>query len=351
MSDYTPTLESLIADPATVIQELQRISGVMKSLQNQVNSLGGTQSAADNAPLAAEVGLVTGKLVNTRPVDAAGRIDTSRRWTSGPWLLNADGNMPGDAVIRPPLMVAGQDNYAPIGIDTAIGIEITSAGTVTISGLRTAAVQRRLLFILNTGLFNLNFPNESTSSTAQNRFGLGSGSDVLTLPPGRVVWFYYDAAASRWRLFALPAVPVADLPASLVPGAAAVLAKDVLVPNASVLTLNSVPFELIPAAGANTIIQVISWAVRVVTAVGYGSTPIQDLVYGAITGTAISGFLALVNNAALSRYAVATLNAQLWDAANVPTNKAVNLFSSADTTGGDVSNVMHHFLTYQILNV
>lgn len=216
MSDYQPDLATLTADPS-VIAEFQQLAGVIKSIKAQLNTLGGTQAASDASPLAPEVGLVTGKEINTLPLDAAGKLDTTRRWLNGPWLLNADGNKAGDAVIRPPQITSNQDNYAPLGIDGCIGMELNSTTDVTITGIRVAAVQRRIQFILNTGLFNLIFPNERSTSVAQNRIGLGSGSDALTLPPGRVVWFYYDAWASRWRLFALPAVPSADLPASVQP--------------------------------------------------------------------------------------------------------------------------------------
>lgn len=216
MSSYTVAERNAITDPA-VLAELDRVSAVTKALDAQLQSLGGNQGASDLSPLAAETGLITGKLVNTLPVDAAGKIDNTRRWLMGPWLLNADGNMPGDAVIRPPQILGNQDNYAPDGMDTCIGLELNGATDIIFSGLRTAAVQRRLIFILNTGLFNFIFQNESANSVAQNRIGLGAGSDTLTLPPGRIVWWYFDAWASRWRLFALPAVPSADLPASIQP--------------------------------------------------------------------------------------------------------------------------------------
>lgn len=222
MSSYTQQLRAQITDPAVVL-ELDRIAGVTKALDASVQALGGGQTntgGEQQVPQNAEAGLSTGNQVNTLPVNASGQPDTAVRWLRGPWLLGADGNVPTNATIRPPALTGNVDNYAPIGIDTAIGLELTSTTNVTITGLRSAAVQRRVLFVLNgnpSGGNTITFPHANAGSIAANQFGIGASGETLILPPGRCVWFFYDAFASLWRLFALPAVPSADLPASVQP--------------------------------------------------------------------------------------------------------------------------------------
>jgi hypothetical protein len=202
MGRYTVGLADLIQDPS-VKEELYRIQAAIAGLQEK-------DSTAD-----AEAGLDTGKQVNTKPIADDGQTDAAIRWLKGPWLLNADGNVKGDAVLRPPQLTANQINYAPLGIDTAIGLELDSSTSVTISGLRIAKIQRRLLFILNKGQFDIVFAHESTLSSATYRFSFGTAGETITIPAGRVLWLFYDTDIQRWRLFALPAIPQADLPPSL----------------------------------------------------------------------------------------------------------------------------------------
>ena len=209
---YTVAQRDLIQD-ANVIVELDRIAAVTKRLQASIEALGGGKSTFD-----AEAGLDTGKLVNTRPIADDGQLDKAIRWLIGPWLLNADGDVTGDAVLRPPQLTANRDNYAPIGIDTTIGLELDSDAARTITGIRVAKRQRRLLFVLNRGSFDLTFPHENTGSIAAHRFSIGTSGESLVLPASRMVWFYYDVAAERWRLFALPPVAPANLPTSLLAG-------------------------------------------------------------------------------------------------------------------------------------
>ncbi len=199
---YTVALDALITDKS-VVEELRRIQAAFAGLST-------LPTRAD-----AEAGLDTGAQVNTLPIDDAGRTDAAVRWLKGPWLLNADGDAPGIAVIRPPTIAADQNNYAPLGIDTAIGMELMSSAAVTLTGIRSAKLQRRLLFIENRGQFTISIAQNSANSLDANRFGFGDPGELLAIPSRRVVWFYYDTFDERWRLFALPAIDPNNLPASL----------------------------------------------------------------------------------------------------------------------------------------
>lgn len=209
---YTVAQRDLIQDP-NVIVELDRIAAVTKRLQASIEALGGGQSTRD-----AEAGLDTGKQINTRPVADDGQVDKAIRWLIGPWLLGPDGNVLSDAVIRPPQITSTQDNYAPIGIDTAIGVELTSDAARIITGFRIAKRQRRLFFTLNGGSFNFTFPHENTGSIAAHRFSFSAAGESLILPPSYLAWWFYNVRADRWNLFSLPAVAPANLPTSLLAG-------------------------------------------------------------------------------------------------------------------------------------
>lgn len=199
---WTPQFREVIQDP-NVVEEFDRLASVLNA------------ALAGQTTFDAESGLDTGQTVNTRPISDSGAADFAIRWLKGPWLLNSDGDVGGQAVIRPPQITSNQDNYAPDGIDTAIGLELTSDAARTITGLRIQAQQRRLLFILNRGSFNITFPHNNSGSTASQRFGLGATGESFVLTPGRLVWFFYDVSGQLWRFFALPAVSPGSLPSSL----------------------------------------------------------------------------------------------------------------------------------------
>lgn len=206
---YTVGLRDLIQDPY-VTQELDRIAAALQAVDASIRGIGGGQSTRD-----AEAGLDTGKQVNTRPIADDGQLDNAIRWLKGPWLLNADGNVNGDAVLRPAQLTGDMNDYAPIGMDTCVGLELSSTQNVTLTGLKIAKVQRRILFILNRGDFTITLTDSSSASLAQHQFGFGTAGEALIIPTRRVLWLFYDTDALRWRLFALPGIAQSNLPASL----------------------------------------------------------------------------------------------------------------------------------------
>lgn len=201
---WVPAFRDLISD-SFVNEEFDRLSAQLKA------------AFSEHTGVEAETGLDTGATVKTLPSDDAGAApQPGIRWMEGPWLLNADGDLPGKAVIRPPTILSNQNDYAPLGLDTCIGMGLTSDADRTITGIRVATRQTRLLYILNAGTtYSLTFPSDDTGSLDIHRFGLGTAGDTLVLPPGRVVWFFYDVVAQLWRLFALPAVAFSDLPGQI----------------------------------------------------------------------------------------------------------------------------------------
>lgn len=200
---WVPAFRDLIKDSA-VKEEFDRLAKFFKAAKIGVN-------IGD-----AEGGLDDGNTILTRPTDDAGGAASGQRWLIGPWLLGPEGNVTNNAVLRPPTITTTQNNYAPIGIDTCVGLELESSAAVTITGIRVAARQRRLLKILNRGNFTITFPHNSSGSIAAHRFGFGAAGESVALPSGRAVWLDYDVGSELWRLFALPPVPFSGLPPSLI---------------------------------------------------------------------------------------------------------------------------------------
>lgn len=216
---WTPAFKSLISDPY-VNEEFKRLAAVLNS------ALAG-QTTGES-----EAGLDNGNPINTLPIDDSGKGDQAIRWLIGPWLFGPNGNAANNAVLRPPMITSDVHNYSPLGIFDAIGLELTSDVanrriTGISSSIRTSsgfAKARRMLFVFNAGAYDLIFPHNTSESVQSFSFGLGTTGDVLVLPPGRVVWFYYDSGTTNpsggtenafWRLFALPAVAASGLPTSL----------------------------------------------------------------------------------------------------------------------------------------
>jgi hypothetical protein len=99
-------------------------------------------------------------------------------------------------VISPPQITANQNDYAPTGAATASVLQLTSDASRTISGLAGGA-EGRVVSVVNIGSQPIALTDESTSSSAANRFTLGG---TLTIAAKQAAMLRYDGTASRWRL-------------------------------------------------------------------------------------------------------------------------------------------------------
>jgi hypothetical protein len=99
--------------------------------------------------------------------------------------------------ISPPALTASVNDYNPTGLSTASTIRFSGNAIWSITGLQGGA-DGRLLTLYNVGGFATIFPNESSSSTAGNRFAFGS--DII-VGPNQGLIIQYDAVVSggRWR--------------------------------------------------------------------------------------------------------------------------------------------------------
>jgi len=101
-------------------------------------------------------------------------------------------------VISPTSIGADQNNYAPTGLADASMLRLTSSAAYNITGLTGGAVGR-VVTLHNIGAYNLTLVDESSSSTAANRFGLSDSQNVVLIPDQACV-LQYDGTSARWRL-------------------------------------------------------------------------------------------------------------------------------------------------------
>jgi hypothetical protein len=101
-------------------------------------------------------------------------------------------------VVTPPQITANQNDYNPAGAATASVLQLSSDASRTVTGLAGGA-EGRVVCLINIGSQPVVLSDESTSSSAANRFALGG---TLTLPAKQAAALRYDGTAARWRLIA-----------------------------------------------------------------------------------------------------------------------------------------------------
>lgn len=102
----------------------------------------------------------------------------------------------GLGVLSPTSISSDQNNYAPTNHDRASVARINPTANLNLTGW-VAGADGDILIVANVGTNVATFTNESTSSTAANRFSFGRD---VPLPAGETLLMWYDAASQRWRL-------------------------------------------------------------------------------------------------------------------------------------------------------
>lgn len=98
--------------------------------------------------------------------------------------------------ISPANLAANTNDWNPTDLQFATVILLNqTTSSISLTGLSGGVSGREILF-LNTGTQAITLANESASSTAANRFTLGSDFSVA---PKSGVYLWYDGGASRWR--------------------------------------------------------------------------------------------------------------------------------------------------------
>ncbi len=118
-------------------------------------------------------------------------------WRHGPWTFD-DPNLASNraqAIIEQDIdQGLTLNDFAPEGINSAIGIEIgiNGAGDINITGIqRPNPLRRRLLLFINQdSTRKIVLKNASTSSASGNRFACPNNADMELLPQSAVLLFY-----------------------------------------------------------------------------------------------------------------------------------------------------------------
>ena len=125
------------------------------------------------------------------------KLDGRTEFLSGPWVFDPPG--PRRAVLKPAQISGATNNFAPLGIENAIGLMVEPSGSgVSLTGLQDLVRRQRLLFVRNRDSTNVvTLKHADAGSTAEHRFDLPFGVD-LTLGPGQGTWLFYDNDRGRW---------------------------------------------------------------------------------------------------------------------------------------------------------
>jgi hypothetical protein len=100
------------------------------------------------------------------------------------------------SITTPTALAADTNNYAPTSFSSTFHMRQSSSLAVTITGL-AGGTAGRFFGYTNVSSYNHTFADESSSSTAANRFALQAD---LVVFPEMTVWWWYDSISSRWRL-------------------------------------------------------------------------------------------------------------------------------------------------------
>lgn len=103
-----------------------------------------------------------------------------------------------DGVVSPTQITSDQNNYSPTGWSSgASTLRISTDASRNITGLvPNAGIGGTLAFIMNIGAQSVVLKNENASSSAANRFAIGSD---ITIAAAGGVTLMYDGTSTRWR--------------------------------------------------------------------------------------------------------------------------------------------------------
>ena len=125
----------------------------------------------------------------------------SSRWfaIAGPEnVLSGSVALTGD--ISPSQITANQNDYNPTGLSNASTLRLSTDASRDITGLSGGA-DGRVILIHNVGSNNIVLKDESSSSSAANRFALNAD---ITIGADQGCVLQYDSTSSRWRSLANP---------------------------------------------------------------------------------------------------------------------------------------------------
>lgn len=317
-------------------------------------------------------------------------------WKRGPWIFDTPTSH--DAFIYTPTLPASTINdFAPRGIDTAIGIEFNLGGNISITGIKAPAGNyRRLLVIRNQSASStITLKHANTSSAELNRFDNPGAVDIV-VGSKQTAWLYYDADNRRWGQFitgntsgGLVGAPSTSLPSGITAsgdvtgpgsstdgnvvvfngatgkiikdggtvasflGTAAVLIANLTLTDAQIKAGNTTPQTIIAAPGSNKIAVPFHFSLTKDSSAGvYSASPTIRVRYAGNTTDIIDAAVAWTLTGANKTHqtVVRTAGQSFTYSSFDPTNKAVQFSTSADVTGGNIANSAKLSIAYYIVN-
>jgi hypothetical protein len=135
----------------------------------------------------------TGGIVTSNPAPGVIEINGAG---SGPGGASLSGPVSfGAGAPTPAALPAGNTNdWTPVGFATAVRLEVTAAGSATVTGL-TGGTDGRYMIVTNVGANDVTLLAQDAGSVAVNRFA--SNGDT-TLLAGYSAAFIYSGALARW---------------------------------------------------------------------------------------------------------------------------------------------------------
>jgi hypothetical protein len=147
-------------------------------------------------------GIAQGFVPLPEPFDVNYYLSGLRTWALLPVVTGDDGetNFPSGVTLGTAIsytITANTNNLVVPDIETAIVLRLTSTGNFSLTGLVPFNNAKAwMLFIVNVGVKNIIFPDNSASSAAQNRWLLGANK---TVQANEGIIFFYDPISNRWR--------------------------------------------------------------------------------------------------------------------------------------------------------
>ncbi len=165
---------------------------------------------ADASAQRTTLGLGTAATVNTGTSGATIPLNNDANTFSGAntftatqtfsGTVDAQGAITISGDITPSQITADQNNYNPTGLSTASVVRISSDAARAVTGLDGGS-DGRVLTLVNVGSFTITLNDQNASSSAANRFAIGSD---IAIAANQAVAIIYDATATRWRAVGIP---------------------------------------------------------------------------------------------------------------------------------------------------
>jgi hypothetical protein len=162
------------------------VSGAWEIIAQEQRGPKGDTGAAGSNGVGVPVGGTTGQVL--------AKIDGTDYNTE--WVTPSGGG--GGTILSPSTITGWANDYSPSSWGAGVAIlRIESDGFYFLTGL-AATSSAHIVRIFNTGNYPVGLFDNSTDSTAANRFDFNNQEAIVL--PGQTVEIFYDGADSRWKL-------------------------------------------------------------------------------------------------------------------------------------------------------